>query len=246
MSSSDSGAAPVPPAPPPPQIPTQPDFAVFVVESPRADDAYSHRSEMAALQLVGQLDEIPVYGRFALDREHFERALKEDVGKILTQHFSTKQGPLILFLHIGAHGDAEGFELSNHDSVTWVELRELLVPICRHLAGLLVLSMSSCEGFQAIRAALRLGTPEDTQYPFAALVGSTGAPTWSDTAIGYATLYHRLRQGATVADAVEAMRVASGHPHFGWATAEQIRTAFIQFVADRIRQTAQTAPPATE
>lgn len=196
------------------------EFAVFVIESPRADDAYWHRSEMAALQLVGQLDAIPVAGKFALDRPHVERALAEAV----PQFVSGLRRPYVLCLHLGAHGDAAGIELSSGERISWADLRGLLVPVCRLTAGLFLLSMSSCEGLNAQSTAISLLGEEE--LPFMAMVGSAGKPQWAETAVGYATLYHHLKTGASMPDAVQAMRAASRHPEFDWVRAEAVREEF--------------------
>lgn len=132
-------------------------FAVLVVESPRAADAYENRSEMAALSLVGQLDAIPVDGRSALDRRHFKHTLREGV----LQFVQGIRKPYILCLpYRRAWGQ------------TWHRVVK-----------------------RGARAAAETLWGED-DLPFLAMVGSEGSPVWSQTAIGYATLYHNLKGGS--------------------------------------------------
>jgi len=177
---------------------------------------------MAALQLVGQLDGIQVGGRFALDREHLQLALVEGLEEFL----AIVPIPYILCLHLGAHGNAEGVELSRGEFVSWAELRDLLTPVCTRTSGMLLLSMASCEGLAANRAAMTLWGEED--LPFILMVGSRGKPTWSETAIGYSTLYHHLQAGRSLDQAVEAMKTASGHDDFVWTDARVVRQEFRQ------------------
>ena len=199
------------------------EWGVFVVESPRPDDAFAERSEMGALRLVGQLDQIPVDGKTALDRPHFELALGEAVYAFIAR----LRRPYVLCLHIGAHGDKNGIELTDGSVITWPQLRQLLVPLCRNTAGLLLLSMASCEGLNAKKSAWALtGLPGVDELPFLAVVGSAGKPVWSETALGYATLYHHLKAGSSMDDAVGAMQRASGHQGFAWVRADREREEF--------------------
>jgi hypothetical protein len=63
-----------------------------------------------------------------------------------------------------------------------------------------------------------------------AIVGSSGSPTWSDTAVAYATFYHLIAKGEYVVDAVSAMRVASGVDTFFVTTAEEARQGYLDFI----------------
>lgn len=112
-------------------------------------------------------------------------------------------------LHISAHGSVEGVQLTSDEVVNWNKLRDLIMPINKALKGNLILCMSSCEGFSACRMAMSEG-----DIPFLGIIGHSGKPTWSDTAIGFATFYHLLAKGQYVREAVEAMKSASGDNGF--------------------------------
>ena len=95
--------------------------------------------------------------------------------------------------------------------IGWDELKELLNPINRTLAGRLIVCMSSCNGFSGIRMAMH---PEDDVLPFFALIGCADKPTWAETAVGYTTLYHQLCIGEHIRNAESAMQIASGNTKF--------------------------------
>jgi len=90
-------------------------------------------------------------------------------------------------VHVSAHGAQSGLQLSNGEVVTWPQLRELLLPVNKSLAGFLLLCMSACEGYSACQMAMEL---EGADHPYWALIGNFGKPTWSETAVAYAALYH--------------------------------------------------------
>jgi hypothetical protein len=81
--------------------------------------------------------------------------------------------------------------------------------------------MSTCKGIEAIRMAFAEKT-ENREAAYA-VVGNSGTPTWSETAVAYATFYHQvLSKGSYLPDAVEAMKVASGNNDF------QILLSFVE------------------
>jgi len=86
--------------------------------------------------------------------------------------------------------------------------------------------MSSCEGYSACRMAMRLN---ETQHPFLSMVGHSGTPTWSDTAVAFTTLYHLIAKGMNVVQAVEAMKIASSDDGFLFTTAEESQRGFIEY-----------------
>jgi hypothetical protein len=130
-------------------------------------------------------------------------------------------------LHISAHGDGFGIQLSDGYVMPWHQLREHLRPVNQALGGSLVVCMSSCEGYSGVQMAM---TNEDPVSPYYALIGAGNKPTWSETAVGYATLYHQLCRGELIAKAVEAMRAASGNETFWLEHAENSRNSYIEYI----------------
>ncbi len=204
-------------------------FFVFVVESPSAVDLYHRRSEGDLIRQAVKLNGIPCILKTAISLQAFDACLK--IG--LAEAMASLQG-FIPVLHISVHGDKEGIQLSNGYNMNWGELREHLRPVNQALGGSLVVCMSSCEGYMGVRMAMY---PEDLHLPYYALIGCSDKPTWSETAVAFATLYHQLCRGEHVTSAVEAMRVASGNGQFWLEHAENSRQSFIDYIND-----AGTAP----
>jgi hypothetical protein len=112
-------------------------------------------------------------------------------------------------LHISAHGNERDIGLTNETFFAWEELADLLGKLNDALHGELILCMSSCEGARGWNMALT-----HSPRPYSALVGTEQPPTWSETAIGFATFYHLLSLGRTVKESVEGMNSACGNPRF--------------------------------
>lgn len=133
----------------------------------------------------------------------------------------------IPILHISAHGFSEGIQLSSGEVVLWNQLRELLIPVNQALSGSLIVCMSTCEGYSGSRMAM---VPESDDQPFWAIIGNCGKPTWPETAVAFATLYHLLANGRYIFDSVAAMQTASGNENFFVTTAEESKQGFIEHI----------------
>lgn len=197
------------------------DFFVYIIESPSAPDIYHSRSEIQPLYNALKLNQIQCISRCAISRIAFDAALNIGLKEVL-QHFQGMR-PII---HLSCHANSDGILLSDGDFVTWAELRGFLLPLNQIMNGELVLCMSCCEGYSGIRMAMSL---EDDCYPYFCLIGTPEKPTWSDTCVAFTTLYHRISKGAHVNEAVEAMRMASGHNSFFVEWAENSKEAFIEY-----------------
>ena len=218
-----------------PQQPEQPpekfkyEFFVYIVESPSPVDLYHGRSEGERLAKMLQLEGIPCVTRTAINRDALQAALTIGFPEAMKAYPN-----LYPVLHLSAHGNKDGIQLSTGDLVTWSDLRAVLVPI--HTAMPLLLCMSACEGFSAQQMAMDF--TDDAPHPYLAMVGNWGSPTWSDTAVAYLSFYHLLARGRTLSEAVIGMRAASGNGTWGTDSAQNIRQSFLEFV----RSQAQTTP----
>ena len=197
-------------------------FFVFVIESPSAVDLYHRRSEGEIIRQAVELNGIKCVVKTAISLQAFNACLK--VG--LVEEMSSRHGFMPL-LHISAHGSNDGIQLSDGYTMPWDELREHLRPVNEALDGSLVVCMSSCEGYAGIRMAM---TNDESPLPFFALIGCSEKPTWGETAVAYATLYHQLWRGEHVSDAVNAMCVASGNHMFFLQHAENSRKGYIEYI----------------
>lgn len=212
-------------------------FFVYIVESPSAPDLYHGRFEGSLVAQALKLNRIPCVARIAISRDAFYAALihgVSDAMKALPGHLPV--------LHFSAHGSTDGLQLSNGEFIAWEELRNLLMPInCSLPLGVLV-CMSTCNGFHACQMAMTL---EQAPHPFFATVGSTGTPSWSDTAVSYFTFYHLFAKGFTIRDAVDRMNVASGEGSWVVQTADDAKQSYLDFCrnadADEVRQSLDRA-----
>lgn len=197
-------------------------FFVFVIESPSAPDLYHRRSEGDIVRQAVELNGIRCVVKTAISVTAFDACLK--IG--LSEAMASLPGYIPL-LHISAHGDIGGIQLSDGYVMPWAELKDHLRPVNAALGGSLVVCMSSCEGYAGIKMAMH---PEESDLPYFALVGCGAQPTWGETAVAYATFYHQLWRGEYIADAVAAMCVASGNQKFFLEHAEQSRQAYLNYI----------------
>lgn len=198
-------------------------FFVFIIESPSAPDLYHRRSEGDIVRQAVELNGIKCVVKTAISLTAFDACLK--IG--LSEAMASLPGYIPL-LHISAHGDINGIQLSDGYVMPWAELKDHLRPVNAALGGSLVVCMSSCEGYSGIKMAMH---PEESDLPYFALIGCGAKPTWGETAVAYATFYHQLCRGEYITDAVAAMRVASGNQQFFLEHAEQSRHAYLNYIS---------------
>jgi len=209
-------------------------FFVYVIESPSPTDLYHRRNEGDMLQQAIKLNQIGCSYRLAVNLEAFKAALYIGLNESM-EIFK----PSIPIIHISAHGSADGISLSSGEFIQWSQLKALLIPINKKLSGALFVCMSSCEGYSGCRMAM---DPESKEHPFFAIIGNGAKPTWPETAIGFATLYHLIAKGYTIVDAVAAMCIASGNDYFRATTAEETKQNFIDYI-NRVQATAGIENP---
>lgn len=217
-------------------------FFVHVVESPSPVDLYHRRGEGEMLRQAISLNQIPCSLRVAVNLEAFTAAIR------IGLHEAMETYPNALpILHISAHGFADGIQLSSGQILFWNQLRELLIPLNRALAGGLIVCMSTCEGYSGQRMAMVTGSDD---HPFWAIVGNCDKPTWPETAVAFATLYHLVANGRNMVDAVSAMRVASGNDNFFFTTADESKQTFVEFIqkidTEEVRENLEHQIEATE
>ena len=202
---------------------------VYIVESPSDVDMLDGRSEGHLLTEALSLTGIKSVYKMAVSRETFVRSLR---GELVDAVKEVNRSPI---LHLSAHGDHRGIQLTDKTFVSWQKLREVLLPINQVMNGQLLVCMSSCKGFQGLQMAMYT---ED--LPFFGLVGNTETPSWGDTAVAFVTFYHLLFKGVVVPDAVLAMRSASGDDKFLEVLGGDVQTVWLanetQSKQDAMRQ----------
>jgi len=197
-------------------------FSVYIVESPSPVDLYHKMWEGEILLQALSLAGIPSTHKLAVNLEAFRASFIVGL-----QEYLEKANALPPILHISAHGSISGIELTSKEVLGWDKLRDLIMPINKALKGNLILCVSSCEGFAACRMAMKEG-----DIPFLGMVGHPGSPTWSDTAVAFATFYHLLAKGYYFQGAVEAMRIASGDKGFMGIQGKTAKEIYIKKVEE--------------
>ena len=91
---------------------------------------------------------------------------------------------------------------------------------------------------------------EKGEHPFFAIVGNYEDARWDDSAVAFVTFYHRLFKGATLEEAVDAMRMASGDKNFTVRRAKDIQKSWIEYInretaPDLARRMEDIPPPTT-
>jgi hypothetical protein len=209
-------------------------FGVYIVESPSAVDLYHKRFEGEILSRALSLANIPSVHKLVVNKEAFNAALT--VG--MTDYISLPNA-LPPVLHISAHGFNDGIQLTSGEIITWDELSNMVAPINKGLNGYLLLCMSSCEGITGCTMAMT-----DKELPFFGIIGHLGKPTWSDTAIAFASLYHLLAKRYSITDAVKAMQIASGDQGFRELLASNVQTDFLNRLNQAIEKLQANKPEA--
>ena len=204
-------------------------FFVHIIESPNPPDVYHKRFEGDALQKILSLDSIHSSHRLTVNKEAFEAAFK--VGLIEEIKKYNNCFPVI---HISAHGNPDGIKLTSDEIITWIDLKNILLPINKALqesahSPVFLLCMSSCEGFHAFEIFM----DDDKYLPCFAIVGAIGKPTWSDTLIAFSSFYHLISKGCTITDAVEGMKHASAVDDFNYIASKDIKDLYIKWKASR-------------
>jgi hypothetical protein len=197
-------------------------FFVYIIESPSAKDFLDNRGEGVILQSALSLAGVSSQLTMAVNTECFREALADRFRSVIQQKFNSLN-PQLPVLHLSTHGGTTGLQCTDGSMMTWDELANLLRPLNQLLGGCLVVCISSCESFNACRMAMKL-----ENLPFLFMVGNSGAPLWSDTAIGFATFYHHWAKGKPFGEALNAMKIASGDQNFVCVSASTAQQAFVE------------------
>jgi hypothetical protein len=202
------------------KVNSTPHVFVYIVESPSPDDLLESVSEGHLIKESLKLAGISAVLSLAVDFQSFLKALYPRLHETLVKLNG------IPILHLSAHGNEKGIELTDKRFIDWDELRKLLIPLNRILGGALILCMSSCSGLHGLRMVMS----EEKEDPFIAIVCNTGTPNWSDTAVAFIAFYHRLFEHASLPDAINAMCAASGDNGFIVEFAPTVKKEWIELV----------------
>lgn len=189
---------------------------IYLIESPSAEDLYHGRNEGDALARTLSLGGIEVTYYLAINDELFDAAIDDIAIRINARPDHNSVMP---FIHISAHGDEDGFHLTDGDMIFWdkltrklhylsdlVEWMELPDPFPSKLSRL-NLALSSCSAYKNYKAAL------SSDSPFQMMLRPNDDIGWCQALIGFTTFYYQsFVKRASFQVAMRAMNAASSSP----------------------------------
>jgi len=177
---------------------------VHIIESLSAGNLLNKMTEGALLKEGLRIAGIE-HSYWSADNEaRFGEAIDIDV--VETPHILQFDVPII---HISAHGNKDGIQLTDGTYFQWNKLKNIFKRKNLDLNNLLIVCMSSCEGFGAVRMAFN-----SEALPFLALIGPTSEIDLRDRAMAFLTFYYRLNKDASPQVALDAMKISSGNDKF--------------------------------
>lgn len=167
---------------------------ILIIESRSPRDIYENRFEAGTLQQILKLESIATKHFEVVDRAHLAKAIK----------YAEKEH--IRYIHISAHGDPEGFALTDGDFITWRDFDEIAWPKLKNKC----LCFSSCSVGQ--------GAEELFTYHKSfcnAVIAPTRKIGWGEGLVAFSALYHRaLSVGTSTAQDVKVMNHIVGAGSF--------------------------------
>ncbi|HEX7870704.1 MAG TPA: hypothetical protein VF455_11395 [Chryseobacterium sp.] len=168
---------------------------IYIIESPSNDNLDIAQLEGDALYRALELANCDVTYKLVTSLEEFSEAFE-----FIIKDFYEKKGKFnaMPFIHISAHGDENGIELTNGDEVDWIDFKDELENINEKIGYILmpkgysqtisriVLCFSTCKGYNSFK----IWNNEQKTCPFQAVVGPTDDIEWSDSMTAFIVFYH--------------------------------------------------------
>ena len=207
---------------PTPHLPKQP--FVYIVDSPSPSDLAAGYTIGMGLRDALRSIRIPHYYILAVGQNELKVGLDSWLEYYVNQMRAifphTDPVPII---HLCMHGANTGIGLTDGTFVQWDSLRQLLAPHKRIKGCDPFVCMASCNGIGAT------SMPHAFDGVFEWLIGNGGTVYQGDLTVAYLTFYNQLFwKGASVENAVHAMRNATGDYNFQYALGENLRSMHFQ------------------
>ena len=184
---------------------------VYIVDSLSSEDLFEGYSIAMALRDSLNAIGIPTVYTLATNEKTFEKAFQL---RLIEYSNLFNSVPII---HLCMHGNVEGISLTDRTLIKWSNLKNLLM----FPQELLCLCMASCYGINAQAMA----NAYDSAFNF--LVGNTDQVLPSDVTVAYLAFYnHFFHKDATIEQAVEAMKSASGDRNFVYTTGDETKKRY--------------------
>lgn len=177
---------------------------VHIIETLKSGDLFNGRQIGYWLSQILRIEQIDCDYHYAGNRVQFAQALLAYWQK------RASSTDAYCVLHLSCHGDAGGIGIGDFDYAKWAELDAPLRALNECVCGRLVLSMATCNGL----IAEVLAKQESDKLPFQWLIGSPESVKFDDCAIAFSVLYHQLKAGVSLGDAVSVMNKAAAVSSF--------------------------------
>lgn len=188
-------------------------IAVHVIESPSPTDFLDNWREGEALSTALVHTNVTTALYTAVDIGVFYEALRR-VAESIQDSEDAGEG-LVHVLQLSMHGSESGVVLTNGAVLDWHELGIALDIIGDAVGSGLLLAMSTCHGYAAIKIADR-----KKKAPVYAIIGPTREIHAKDAVTAFVALYYRLqRPDGKVVDAVRIMNEVLEESLFDCTTA---------------------------
>lgn len=143
---------------------------ILIIESRSPTDIFDDRFEAGTLKQILKLQQVHSKHIEVVDRKHLEKAIK----------FAEKEH--IRYVHLSAHGNPDGFELTDGTSITWKEFDELAWPFLKNTC----LCFSSCSVGQGADNIFNIHKSFCN-----AIVAPTRDIGWGEALVAFSAFYHR-------------------------------------------------------
>ncbi|WP_405368094.1 hypothetical protein [Nonlabens sp. Asnod2-A12] len=188
---------------------------VYIIESPNQEDIEEDRIEGKALFEALTLANCDVIYSLIESKADFIEAMEFIIEDFFVQKGKWTSMP---YIHISAHGDEDGIELTNGDLFDWSDFKIELEKINNKIGYVphsteysddvsrITLCFSACKGFNAFKIWDKINI-----CPYQCVIGPIVDIGWSDSLTGFITFYHLTNyKGTGFAEAVNKMNISAG------------------------------------
>lgn len=150
---------------------------------------------------------------------------------------ATRKHSKVPMIHLSMHGNETGIYLTDGKFVSWRHLRHELLPVMRAVNGTLLFCISFCVSYAGVQMAMN----SDDEPSFWALVGYTGAASWSDAAIAFSCFYYLFFKNVDIDICVNSIRIASGDSNFVFHLGEETKLNWYSYLKEKGEAKIQSA-----
>jgi len=181
---------------------------IYVIESPSAINIFENHLEGHSLCAYFDLANIEYNYYLVVNLDLLANAFDD----IYYDCINSKE-PKVPVIHISAHGDENGFDLTSDEEVLWESFSSYLIPLNTEDRLLkssyseikyspIMIGTSICKGINGIRMK-----NHDDISPFSIFVGQNDDVEWADSLIAFSTYYHLVMKKKEVINWPQAVKI---------------------------------------